>query len=400
MVRSPALDALAANRHVEATARLAAADRVATRMRKGRRSMGRVSAGALSATIGTCRRLLDHFDACAMKRNSCVAARVGRGTMPAMTNPAPSTRRMPHPAALLAVAVVVAVGVAWWMTGAPPETVDSGLPSDPPPMALPAELDADSTVAVAAGRLAAGRLEDARERFIDEVAERPDDVVAQTGLILSRWRSTGPRSVERDLAQLAREYPEDAFVALHLGLVQTMLKDGDTAQVTLAGARDMARRDDTPTGLRFARLADDVMHSGSFRGYLPVLVRAIEVAPAHRATVTRLLAAVERDDRVEVARLARELDDSRDPMARVAGAAGGFTKDDPLATASRLEALADERGATEQSTARATLLAGLARAWSGRDRDGACELIEASTSAGADVATKRLAAPIAAELCD
>lgn len=358
-----------------------------------------MGADALVPTIGTAARRLDRFDACAMERKCRHLMRDPRGTMHPMTRAATESRSVSRPALALGAALLVAVGIAWWMTGAPPESVDSGLPTDPPPMALPEDLDTKSGVAIAAGRLATGRLEDARTRFIDEVAERPDDVVAQTGLILSRWRSTGPRSVERDLAQLAREYPEDAFVAVHLGLVQTMLEDGRVARTTLTAARDLARRDDSPTGLRLARLADDVMHPGAFRGYLPVLVRSSEVATADRGAMAKLLAAVERDDRAEVGARAKALRRSSDPMSKVAGIAGAFTKEDPIATARALETAATAAGATKESAARARFLAGLARAWSGRDRELACEAIEAATGSQVPAGTRLLAAPVAKELC-
>lgn len=308
-------------------------------------------------------------------------------------------RRERLPLAVVLVVVVAAAGLAWWMTGPAPAPVDEGLPSDPPPLALPNEVPERSPVAAAAARLATGDLDAARRGFVAAVAEAPDDVVAQTGLILSRWRSTGPRSVERDLEQLVNEYPEDAFPVLHLGLVRLMLQQDATARGSLRAARSMGWAAGDETGLRLARLADDLLHPGAFRGYLPVLVQRAEVGAAQRTELGALLAAVTRDDRPRALRAAEELERSADPFARIAAIGGRFTKDDPAETARLLDDVATDRNVPKAARHRATLLAGMAGLWGGGDRDAGCARIARAAAAGSDDATRRYARPIAAELC-
>jgi hypothetical protein len=309
------------------------------------------------------------------------------------------TRMSAHAPLVLMVLVVAAVGVAWWMTGPSPKGVNDGLPKQPPPLALPSDTPARSDLGQAAARLATGQLTSASKRFTTLVARDPNDVVAQTGLILSRWQSTGPRSVERDLNQLTKEYPEDAFPAAHLGFVQMMLGEERQARATLRAARGAAWQAGSTTDLRLARLADDMLHQAAFRGYLPVLVHADEVRPADQRDLTALLRAVERDDRIAAARLSRTLRASPDAMSRVAGVAGAFTKDDSDVTASDLRRMATASSGDATVRNRARLLAGLADMWGGGSRASGCRLIRSAATRTSDIATRRAALPIASELC-
>lgn len=300
---------------------------------------------------------------------------------------------------LLGLGVVIAVAVAWWMSGSAPKGVNEGLPKEPPPLALPSGISPRSELAQAAARLATGRLEDASKRFTALVADDQDDVVAQTGLILTRWQRTGPRSVERDLNQLAKEYPDAAFPLAHLGFVQVMLGDGTTARASLRGARELGWAAATPTDLRLARLADDMLHQDGFQGYLPVLVHADEVPKRDQRALTALLGAVERDDRTAATVQSAKLRASGDPMSRLAAIVGAFSKDDTDATASDLRAMAEAPSVPATVRNRARLSAGLADMWGGGSREDGCLLIRSAATRTSDVATRRAAVPIASELC-
>ena len=297
---------------------------------------------------------------------------------------------------LLAIALV---GAAVLMTGPAPRPADEGFPDQPPPLALPSDVAADSLLARAAASLAAGELQTARTAFTDVVAEDREGEVGQVGLVLSRWTSTGPVSVERDLQQLAREYPESAFVALHLGMVQSLLEEPRAARASLDDARELGRAAGDETSLRMARLADDLLHPDAFRGDMPVLVSADEVSPSARPILRQLLTAVQGGDRLEAARRARDIGRGADPMLRVAAAAATFDKDDPDATVDQLEGIARSGGASVAAADRARMLAALALAWGGGSRAEACVGLRRAAGAASDPGTRRLAAPISAELC-
>ncbi|MCW2927738.1 MAG: hypothetical protein JWM86_1706 [Thermoleophilia bacterium] len=307
-----------------------------------------------------------------------------------------------RPVLRIVVALLVAgalLGGAIALVGPAPRSADESFPDSPPPLALPSDVDADAPVARAAAKLAAGQLDAANAGFVDVVADDQDDVVGQVGLVLTRWRSTGPRSVERDLQQLTREYPESAFAALHLGMVQTVLRDQREARATLRSAVELGRDAGDPTSLRMASLADDLLHPDGFRGALPVLVAADEVAPAVRPQLRALQDAVAAQDRSAVARAAARLEAGSDPMARIAAVAGSFDKDEPDATVDRLEELAGSPALEPAERDRARLLATLARLWRGDGRSDGCSRLAASTTAATDAATRRLATPIRGELC-
>lgn len=307
-------------------------------------------------------------------------------------------RRTPLVAAgLLAAAAIVAAAVV--IVGPAPRPADEGLPEAPPPLALPADAAEGGPLARAAAQLAAGQLDAARAGFTDVVAEDRDGVPGQVGLVLSRWRTTGPRSVERDLTQLSREYPEDAFVALHLGLVRTVLEDERAARAALRDARELGHDAADETSLRMARLADDLLHPDAFRGPMPVLVAPIEVAAADRARLRGLLAAVAAGDRRRIGVLAPALAASDDGLSRVAAVAAGFDKADPAATVDRLDAIAGDPGAPLPARDRARMLAALGDAWGGGDRDDACTGLRRAARAPTDPGTRRLAGPISGELC-
>jgi hypothetical protein len=285
------------------------------------------------------------------------------------------------------------------MTGPAPEPADQGLPKDPPPLALPADVADDGAVATAAAQLAAGDLDEARAGFTDAVADDHDDVVAQAGLILSRWRTTGPVSVERDLGQLAKEYPESAFVALHLGLVQTLLDEPRAARASLRDAVELGRSAADETSLRMARLADDLLHPDAYHGELPVLVAPDEVPTGERAALRALLGAVGAGDRDRAVELAGAVGHGSSALLRVAALAAAFDKDAPDATVDRLDAVADDEREPVAARDRARLLSALALAWGGGSRAQACVSLRASAKGDVDAGTRRLAGPISKEIC-
>lgn len=301
--------------------------------------------------------------------------------------------------ALAAIVAVALVALAVVMTGPRPRPADDGLPTSPPPLAVPSDVSETSALAKAAALLAAGQLEAANDAFVDIVAQDQDGVPGQVGLVLSRWSATGPVSVERDLRQLAAEYPDDAFVALHLGLVQGLLGEQRAARVTLADARRLGRAAADPTSLRMAILADDVLHPKAFRGPMPVLVRPAEVRAADRPLLTKLLAAVNAGDRTSADALRARLRRSGDPLVGVAVAAAAFDKASPEETVDALDALAGDTPQVPEVRDRAGFLASLARLWGGADRTDGCVALERSTRPGVDAATRRLATPIHKELC-
>lgn len=299
-------------------------------------------------------------------------------------------------APVLVAAVLVAVAV--FMVGPRPERADAGFPKQPPPLALPSDTPEDSTLAKAAVQLAAGQLDDARLGFTDVVAEDQDGVAGQVGLVLSRWRSTGPVSVERDLRQLVREYPDSALAVLHLGLVQSLLDDPRGSRQSLREAVRLGQAAADPTSLRMARLANDLLHPDAFAGDLPVLVAPDEVPARDREQVRLLLTAVQHGDARRVRSIATKLAGATG-LVRVAVVAASFDKDDPQVVVDRLDAIA-----TGQEPApvrdRARLMATLAELWGGGARAAGCTKLATSTRDGIDQATTRLARPIETELCD
>lgn len=313
--------------------------------------------------------------------------------------PSPASGRPALRLALVLVFLGAIVGASVLLVGGKPRPADDGFPDAPPPLALPSDAAADGPLAKAAAQLAAGRLDAANRGFVDVVAEDQDDVAGQVGLVLSRWRTTGPRSVERDLAQLTKEYPESALAALHLGMVQTLLDDGRVARATLRDAVELGQDAGDPTSLRMARLADDLLHPSTFRGPLPVLIAPDEVAPALRGQLRSMLTAVGERDRATVAKTAAVLTRSSDDFAVVAATAAAFDKDEPDVTVDRLDELAADSRLATPARDRARMLAALAMLWRGDDRADGCRALEASTEATVDAGTRRLAAPISAELC-
>ena len=302
---------------------------------------------------------------------------------------------------VLAATVVTAVLVvgAVLLVGPAPRDADAGLPEAPPPLALPSGTPTDAPLARAAALLAVRDLEGARAGFVDVVAEDSGDVAGQVGLVLSRWRATGPVSVERDLRQLELEYPESAFVALHLGLVQAELGEDRAARASFRLALELGRQEADPTSLRMASLADDLLHPTGFRGSMPVLVRPAEVDAAARPELRRLLQDVQEDDRTSAARVATQLDGSSDAMARVAAIAATFSKQEPEVVADRLDEFAADPKFPVRARDRAALHAALARLWSGEQRSAGCARLDLSTGPSVDAATRAIATPIHAELC-
>lgn len=304
----------------------------------------------------------------------------------------------PRIMALLAAALAI-VALAVWIVGPSPKAADDGFPDQPPPLAIPSDVAQSSPLAVAAAKLSTGDLDVARASFTNIVAEDRDDVPGQVGLIMSRWRSTGPTSVERDLTQLAKEFPDSAFVALHLGLVRTSLQQDRGAREALRETIELGLDAGDDTSLRMARLADDLLHPEAFRGELPVLVAPGEIGAADRPALRALLAAFRAGDRREVARLAEQLGQSSDDLTRVAVITATFDKDEPEATSDRLRHIAGSRSSSPEARDRARLLGALADLWGGGPRADACQVLRQSARPATDAATRRLAKPIAAELC-
>jgi hypothetical protein len=291
------------------------------------------------------------------------------------------------------------VALAVWQVGPRPKSADAGFPATPPPLALPTATPAHAPLAGAAALLAAGHLDAARRAFVDVVAEDQGGIPGQVGLILSRWTSTGPISVERDLQQLAVENPDSAFVALHLGMVQTLVKDTQAARATLRSAIELGHAAGDGDSLRMATLAEDLLHPGSFGGPMPILVRPGEVAAGTRPLFERLLAANTRGDAAATARLAPQLLHASDAMARIAAIVATFDKDAPDVVVDRLGRVAVDRSEPQPARDRARMLASLAYLWGGSSRDVGCTRLAVSVGAGIDPATRRLAVPIHTELC-
>lgn len=300
---------------------------------------------------------------------------------------------------LAVVAAAALIAVAWWMTGAAPKPADDGLPSSPPPMAVPSGMPSSDPVAKAIASLGSGELSAARRSFVSLVASSPDDPVSQVGLILAGWRSVGPSSVERDLNQLAKEQPDNAYVALHLALVQVMIGETAASRATLRSTIDLGRSAADPTSLRMARLADDLLHPAAFRSYVPVLVQPDDVPAKDRAALVKLRKAIEREDRAAAAVQAKVLASSSDGMSRIAGIVGQYAKGEEQATITPLAALQADARQPQRVRDRALLHQALTQLWSGTDRDAGCALLTRATARGVEAATRRLAAPIAKELC-
>jgi hypothetical protein len=300
---------------------------------------------------------------------------------------------------LAIVAAGLLISLAWWMTGPAPEAADAGLPASPPPMAVPVGMASTDPVALAIKSLGSGELTAARRSFVSLVAESPDDPVSQVGLILAGWRSVGPSSVERDLNQLAKEQPDSAYVGLHLGLVQVLLGASATSKATLRGVIEVGRSAGDATSLRMARLADDLLHPTVFRSYVPVLVQPADVPASDRVALGKLRVAIEREDRTAAGVQAKLLARSADGMARVAGIVGRYAKGDEQATIAPLARIAADASEPRRVRDRAVLHQALTQLWSGSDRDAGCALLARVAAAPADVGTRRLAAPISAELC-
>ncbi|MCW2920903.1 MAG: hypothetical protein JWL76_777 [Thermoleophilia bacterium] len=331
----------------------------------------------------------------------------GRDTIGAMDDAARTPTPAPRPVlgrrhaairiGLPIVAAAALVAAAVLMVGPSPKSADAGFPKQPPPLALPSDTPDDSPLATAAAQLAAGQLDDARRGFTGVVAEDQDGVAGQVGLVLSRWRSTGPVSVERDMRQLVREYPESALAVLHLGLVQSLLDDPRASRQALREAVRLGRAAADPTSLRMARLANDLLHPDAFSGDLPVLVAPTEVPASDQQQVRSLLDAVQRGDAAKVRSVASKLADATG-LVRVAAVSASFDKDEPDVVVDRLDAIAT--GSEPRPVRdRARLMATLAELWGGGDRAAGCRKLGASTRTGIDPATSRLARPIETELC-
>jgi hypothetical protein len=325
-----------------------------------------------------------------------------RDTMPVMTTleqHSSETRTQKLRVLGAVVAAAALIGVSWLITGPAPTPVDSGLPKSPPPMTVPAGTPGNSELAAGIADLAANRFSAATKTFTSLVAASPDDDIAQTGLILSGWRSDGPDSVEHDLTQLADEHPDDAYVALHLGLVRVLVGSNSAAEASFAAAVKAGRAAGDPTSLRMARLGDDLLHPDGFRSYVPVLVQGIDVPAADRAALGRLLLDIQNDDRVAAAKESKLLSASTSGMSRIASIVGLYEKGGEAQTASKLALIAADTAQPAAVRSRAILHEGLAQLWSGADRDAGCGLLAAAAGATADAATRSLSVALRAKLC-
>jgi hypothetical protein len=308
-----------------------------------------------------------------------------------------SIRRLLLP--VLGAMALVAAAVA--LVGPAPTPADEGFPKAPPPLALPSDAPDDGPLSRAAALLVAGQLDDAGTLFTDVVAGDADDLPGQVGLVLSRWRSTGPVSVERDLRQLVREYPDSSYAMLHLALVQGLLEDDRGARRSLREAREFGLDAADPTSLRMAQLADDLLHPDAFRGVLPVLVAPGDVPAPRRDDLRALLEATRTGDRRAAARLATTLErrGAGDGFLRIAAVTATFDKADPDATVERLGAIAEDDDSSDAARDRARFMATLADLWGGGERARACAALARHAGPATDPGTRRLAGPISAELC-
>jgi len=283
------------------------------------------------------------------------------------------------------------------MTGPAPRPADAGAADRPPPLLVTEETDPE--VRRAATALATGSLVDARTRFTRIVAEHPDQVDAQVGLVLSGWTALGPSAVERDLAQLVREYPDHPLPSFELGLVQAARGDARASRPAIGSALDLGRGAGDAEGLAIARLADDLLHEDQFRGYPPVLVAEGDVPAGDRIAIRRLRASLAIDDRGAAAEQAALLAGSASPVSRIAGIVAAYDKSAAEASATRATDLA---GALPRSTAAeerdaVQLHAGLLLAWSGETERG-CRLVQAVADGVTPSRWRRLASPISAQL--
>lgn len=299
---------------------------------------------------------------------------------PAASNPDPgqlrSSRRQRWLFAGIGVlAAAFLVALALWMTGPAPKPVGGEAEGDPPPLVLRQVPPASPDLRRAAAALGDGRLALAERRFTDVVAQRPDDVQAQLGLVLSRWRDLGPSAVERDLEQLRREYPGDPSVTMHLALARTLGGDAAAGQTLLATARREALEAEPPA-LDLARRADDLGHPELAPGYPPLLVPASSLkAREARRLLDRIVGAVARDDRelaAEAAARSRawEGDAADARLLGVAAAVAEWDKDAPRRGVRALERVAAAAPRPSDARAAAELHRGLLLLWAADRRAG------------------------------
>jgi tetratricopeptide (TPR) repeat protein len=176
--------------------------------------------------------------------------------------------------AIAAVAVVAVAVVSSDGDSAPsPSTTTRGLRPGRPPLSLSLgfRTDAEARDLVRAGTLyARGDTTAAAELFA-----RHDSLEAKVGLALSRW----PDDSLARLEQLAKLYPEQAVVQLHLGLARLWSNEGDPVAAWRAA---LEAEPDTP----YAIVAGNLLHPDLPRG-LPAFIPSFG-APA---SVTSLPAA-------------------------------------------------------------------------------------------------------------
>ncbi|MCC6223191.1 MAG: tetratricopeptide repeat protein [Thermoleophilia bacterium] len=301
-------------------------------------------------------------------------------------------------AVIAAAAAAIAVAVAW--SGQPEEAAGGGPREGVPPLVLDVLVEDEGQarrLAEAAALYAGGRLAEALAAFGAELELDPDSVPAAVGAALARW----PRGTLAALEQLAAANPGSALVRLHLGLVRFWR--GEDALARQEWARAEQAEPDSGAAVR----AESLLHPDLPAGRPFVVASATPPAELSALPPLRQLeelgrwagkegtapawvtygSALQRAGRPVSARAAFERAVElapADPEALAALALGGFDKDDPGATASSLELLA-ERFPGEPAVA---FHLGLVYLWVGQVESGRAALERARLAAGTVWATE------------
>lgn len=247
--------------------------------------------------------------------------------------------------AAAAVAVVAAAVVSSDGESATPTSAQSGPRPGRPPLAFALGFRGDAEardLARGAGLYGRGRTSEAAALFA-----RHDSLEAKVGAAFAAW----PHGSLDRLEQLAKLYPDEAVVQLHLGLARLWANEGDPLAAWRAAAE---AEPDTP----YAVLAGNVLNPKLPRG-LPAFIPSFE-APAAIAKLppARQLAALEARARrggvrdlllygVGLQRVGRPVSAARvyedaargapgNAEAQVAAAVGQFDKESPAGAFGRL----------------------------------------------------------------
>lgn len=301
-------------------------------------------------------------------------------------------------AAVAAAAAAIAVAVAW--SGQPEEAAGGGARQGAPPLVLDVLVEDEAQaqrLADAAALYADGRPAEALAAFEAELEADPASVPAAVGAALARW----PRGTLATLEGLAAANPGSALVRLHLGLVRFWR--GEDALARMEWARAEQAEPDSGAAVRAESLLHPEMPAGrpfavasvtppAELAELPPLRQLEELerwAGSERAAAAWVAygSALQRAGRPVSARAAFERAVElapADPEALAASAIGGFDKDDPGATATSLERLA-ERFPDDPAVA---FHLGLVHLWVGQVEAGRAALERARVVAGTVWATE------------